>query len=122
MKCIYCDGETKVVATRKNQRRRECLDCNQIFKTVETPTSLVVEQHKYPEMLADFVARKLKHYRTGLGMSGYTLADIAGVTPQTIYEIENRKRSVNVSTLELLIGALGMTPSEFFKEDEEITE
>jgi len=40
MKCIYCEKETKIIDSRVNQsnnkkRRRECLECNKRFTTIE---------------------------------------------------------------------------------------
>ncbi len=47
MKCLYCDGETKVVETRETsdatRRRRECTECDERFTTYEKPeTQLMV--------------------------------------------------------------------------------
>jgi transcriptional repressor NrdR len=43
MECIYCSSKTKVINSRKQKnklsiwRRRQCLDCNNIFTTSEKP-------------------------------------------------------------------------------------
>lgn len=40
MKCVFCDGQTKIVDTRKNKdgrryRRRKCTSCDKRFTTYE---------------------------------------------------------------------------------------
>jgi transcriptional repressor NrdR len=56
MKCIFCDGETKVTDKRdgngETRRRRECLKCKKRFTTyerVEDPNFIVIKKDKSRE-------------------------------------------------------------------------
>ena len=60
MNCPTCDGETIVVHTNGNERRRECRgDCRQRFTTVEV---LKDDHQRLQEAVADVrqVAERLK--------------------------------------------------------------
>lgn len=56
MECLNCDEQTHVLETRINRkrsdkgwvvRRRRCLSCGHIFKTVELPQAeLVIEERE----------------------------------------------------------------------------
>ncbi len=67
MRCIFCDGETKVTDKRDSEtetrRRRECLRCKKRFTTyerVEEPNLIVIKKDKSRE---PFSREKL---RTGI--------------------------------------------------------
>jgi len=56
MRCIFCDGETKVTDKRdgegETRRRRECLKCKKRFTTyerVEEPNFIVIKKDKTRE-------------------------------------------------------------------------
>lgn len=64
MKCIFCNGETKVTDKRDSEgetrRRRECLKCRKRFTTyerVEEPNFIVIKKDKSRE---PFSREKLK--------------------------------------------------------------
>lgn len=45
MKCPICGGKTKVIDSRKNQRRRECINCLTRFNTTEKIIMSSLDKH-----------------------------------------------------------------------------
>lgn len=62
MKCVFCDGNTKVIETRKRNgkhfRRRECLSCGERFTTYEINQIQLfnILENYLPERLLDEIS------------------------------------------------------------------
>lgn len=67
----------------------------------------------------DVVAARLKGLCEERGIKLNELANIAGVTPSTVYSLmDERRRDVSVVTVKKLCDGLDMTIGEFFSTDE----
>lgn len=64
--------------------------------------------------LTELVGRRVRMLRKLRGLSQEALAERVGVSAETISNIERAQHPPTIPTLELLMGALGVTPSEFF--------
>jgi len=64
MKCVFCDGETKVTNKRDTEsvtrRRRECLKCKRRFTTYEQPELKVLRVIKKDGNRENFDIKKIK--------------------------------------------------------------
>lgn len=64
MKCIYCEGDTKVTDKRESpdgtRRRRECLKCTKRFTTYEKPDKKAIIVVKKDKRREQFSHDKLK--------------------------------------------------------------
>ena len=63
------------------------------------------------------VLKKINKLRLEKGWSVYRLSVESGVPQSTITNMFNRETLPSIATLESLCGALGITMSDFFKED-----
>ncbi len=64
------------------------------------------------------VLKKINKLRLEKGWSVYRLSVESGVPQSTITNMFNRETLPSITTLESICAALGITMSEFFKEDE----
>lgn len=63
-----------------------------------------------------FVANRIKSLRESRKLSGNALANIAGVSPTYIYQLEQGLKSPTVEYLSYICDALGVSLSDFFLE------
>jgi len=61
---------------------------------------------------------KLIKLREARGLSQNSLAKLSGIGQTTLSDIENRKKSPNIITLEKICAALNVTLAEFFADDD----
>lgn len=66
------------------------------------------------------VANRIKDLRIQKGLSQNALANLAGVSPTYIYQLERGEKSPTVEYLYYICSALGITLEEFFKEPSQI--
>lgn len=64
-----------------------------------------------------FVANRIKTLRESKKLSGNALANLAGVSPTYIYQLEQGLKSPTVEYLSYICDALDISLSEFFFED-----
>ena len=64
---------------------------------------------------------RLKYFREAKGISIYKLSQDTGVSQGHISDLENGKNQPTIDTLKRLIVPLGITLSEFFNEDGEVS-
>lgn len=62
------------------------------------------------------VANRIKDLRIQKGLSQNALANLAGVSPTYIYQLERGEKSPTVEYLYYICSALGITLEEFFRE------
>ena len=62
------------------------------------------------------IGRRLRVLRTKRGWSQHYLAEVSGINRCHISEIENGKRDIHISLLEMLATSFGMSLSEFVKD------
>ena len=55
----------------------------------------------------------MRMHRERAGLSQYELADLSGVTQNTIWALEHDKNNGSVTTVELLADALGLSIDEY---------
>ncbi len=63
------------------------------------------------------VANRIKDLRNQKGLSQNALANLAGVSPTYIYQLERGEKSPTVEYLYYICSALGITLEEFFREE-----
>ena len=63
------------------------------------------------------VANRIKDLRIQKGLSQNALANLAGVSPTYIYQLERGEKSPTVEYLYYICSALGITLEEFFREE-----
>lgn len=63
---------------------------------------------------------RIRKLRTDQGISVYRLAKLSDVSENYIRIIEKGNNQPSVQIIEKLVGSLGMTLAEFFREDESI--
>lgn len=66
------------------------------------------------------VGKRLKAIRTGKNISIYKLAQVSTISESHIRNLERGTKKSTVETLELLLKALNITPSEFFNENNSV--
>jgi len=71
-----------------------------------------IDMHQEP------IGKKLRIWRKAKKMSQKALADLAGVSPVTINQLETRDRAPRAQTFTMLLKALGITEAQFFTEIE----
>jgi transcriptional repressor NrdR len=109
MKCLYCDGETRVTDKRESpegtRRRRECLKCKKRFTTYERPEQKNIMIVKKDGRREKFTKEKLK---TGL-MKACEKRDVSiEKIDRTVSEIEEKLRSRGKEVKSDMIGKLVM--------------
>ena len=67
------------------------------------------------------IGDRLKQYRKAKGYSIYKLSLLTDISQNHISAIENNKRQATVDTLQRLIAPLGISLSELFNTDSEIS-
>ena len=67
------------------------------------------------------LGERLKNIRESKGLSVYRLSQETGVSQGHISDLENGKNQPTIDTLKRLIVPLGITLSEFFNEDGEVS-
>ena len=67
------------------------------------------------------IIQKLNSLRLERNMSVYRLAELSGINQSTLANTFSRGTVPSVKTLELLLDTLGVTMSQFFADDEELT-
>lgn len=114
MKCIYCEGKTRVTNSRaqkkSNQtwRRRECQGCGAVFTSVEAidlPTSLLFNPHQghsepfQREKLFVSVYEAVKHRNNAVeAATGLTGTIISKLLAKVENASINRQQVVSVTT------------------------
>ena len=71
-------------------------------------------------MARETVGQKLRYWRKSKKLSQKALADMAGVSPVTINQLETRDRTPRAQTFGLLLKALGITREQFFTEADKV--
>lgn len=66
------------------------------------------------------VANRIKDLRIQKGLSQNALANLAGVSPTYIYQLERGEKSPTVEYLYYICSALGITLEEFFRETSQV--
>ncbi len=61
------------------------------------------------------IGEKIKEIRKQKKLSLRTISTIAGISPSTLSDIENGRRSGNIDTLEKIANALGVNQKAFFE-------
>lgn len=64
------------------------------------------------------IAKNLRAERERLSLTRDSLAKMAGVTPQTIYDIENENRNPSITVLDSLANSLGLTAKDLLNDSE----
>lgn len=67
------------------------------------------------------IIEKLNKLRLERNMSVYRLAELSGLNQSTLANTFSRGTVPSIKNLELLLDTLGLTLSQFFTEDEELT-
>ena len=67
------------------------------------------------------IGERLRNIRTSKGLSIYKLAQETGISQNHISDLELGRRKPSVETLKRLIVPLGITLSELFNEDTEVS-
>lgn len=67
------------------------------------------------------ISQRLKQIRTSKDISIYKLSKDTGISPNYISDLENGRRNPSLVTLERLIVPLGITLSELFNEDDQVS-
>jgi transcriptional regulator with XRE-family HTH domain len=71
-------------------------------------------------MQRESIGKKLRAWRKSKKMSQKALADMAGVSPVTINQLETKDRTPRAQTFGLLLEALGITKEQFFAEADKV--
>lgn len=72
---------------------------------------------KNNENLQQFVSKRIRTLRKEQKLSQEKLSEMAGLGIKYIHNIENKEYGIQIDTLEKIIKALEITPSEFFNFD-----
>ena len=72
------------------------------------------------DMQRESIGKKLRAWRKSKKMSQKALADMAGVSPVTINQLETKDRTPRAQTFGLLLEALGITKEQFFAEADKV--
>lgn len=75
---------------------------------------------KNNENLQQFVSKRIRTLRREQKLSQEKLSEMAGLGIKYIHNIENKEYGIQIDTLEKIINALNLTPSEFFNFEEPI--
>lgn len=84
----------------------------------ENPTAPILSRRH--DMQRETIGKKLRYWRKSKKMSQKALADMAGVSPVTINQLETRDRTPRAQTFGLLLKALGITREQFFAEADRV--
>ncbi len=66
------------------------------------------------------IGTKIKKLREKKGLSRNELANLSGISPTYVYQLEQGLKSPTISYLEYLCGGLGVTLEQFFITDEKL--
>lgn len=67
------------------------------------------------------IGEKIKQYRQMNNMTQYKLSQLSGLSQGHIKDIESGRRNPSVGTVQALIVPFGITLSEFFSDDGEVS-
>ena len=67
----------------------------------------------------EFVAKRIRMLRERSRLTRNALANTAGISPTYIYQLESGAKSPTVEYLSYICQALGVSLSDFFKEEKE---
>jgi transcriptional regulator with XRE-family HTH domain len=84
----------------------------------ENPAAPILSRRH--DMAKESVGKKLRYWRKSKKLSQKALADMAGVSPVTINQLETKDRTPRAQTFALLLKALGITREQFFTEMERV--
>ena len=84
----------------------------------KNPTAPILSRRH--DMARETVGQKLRYWRKSKKLSQKALADMAGVSPVTINQLETRDRTPRAQTFGLLLKALGITREQFFTEADKV--
>ena len=84
----------------------------------ENPTAPILSRRH--DMQKETVGKKLRYWRKSKKLSQKALADMAGVSPVTINQLETKDRTPRAQTFGLLLKALGITREQFFAEADRV--
>lgn len=97
------------VTSRTPRLEEECLICESIARTWPGETCY---HHTNPETASEaytlIPVSRLKELRESWGISVYHLADLSGLDPNTIWDLESAARMARKSTALKLAAALGV--------------
>jgi transcriptional regulator with XRE-family HTH domain len=80
----------------------------------ENPAAPILSRRH--DMAKETVGKKLRYWRKSKKLSQKALADMAGVSPVTINQLETKDRTPRAQTFAMLLKALGITREQFFTE------
>ena len=84
----------------------------------ENPSAPILSRRH--NMQKESIGKKLRAWRKSKRMSQKALADMAGISPVTINQLETKDRTPRAQTFGLLLEALGITKEQFFAEAEKV--
>ena len=84
----------------------------------ENPSAPILTRRH--DMQRESIGKKLRAWRKSKKMSQKALADMAGISPVTINQLETKDRTPRAQTFGLLLEALGITKEQFFAEADKV--
>ncbi len=71
-----------------------------------------------PEKIKSIIAKNLRQYRNGMGLSQESLADLCDLHRTYVGSVERCERNVTITTLCTLANALGITVIDLLSDNE----